>query len=261
MPPKIETIFLSEKRENFLLMLLEGEADMEKIQKRLDVTSSSMLPQIKKLREEGLVHKDGDGVYSLTTIGRLIVNNMVDLSLIFRLFDKNLPYWYSRDLSSIPDHLLDRIGELGDLVFIEPDLDHMFELQERLISALIKSSHIKALVPFFHPMQIDLYADLVKSGKSLDLLLTESVYSRIHEDYATVFDIFLSNKNVRVSICEDCIKPVSMNMSDNFVYISLLNSSGIYDHRDISSSDESAVRWANELFEYYFSMKKSSEMG
>lgn len=260
MPAKIETIFLSEKRENFLLMLLEGEADMEKIRERLDVTSSSMLPQIKKLREEGLIHKDDNGVYSLTTIGRLIVNNMVDLSLLFRVFDKNLPYWYNRDFSSIPDHLLDRIGELGDIEFIEPDLDHMYELQETLVKALKASSRLKAVVPFFHPMQISLYAELAKSGKSIDLLLTKPVYSRISDEYADKFDILASSENVSVVICKDCVNPVSMNLGDNFAYISLLNSSGRYDHRDVCSYDESAIIWATELFNYYLSVGKTSDI-
>ncbi|WP_209679730.1 helix-turn-helix transcriptional regulator [Methanohalophilus levihalophilus] len=256
----IDTIFLSEKRENFLLMLLEGEADMEKIREDLDVTSSSMLPQIKKLREEGLVNKDDNGVYSLTTIGRLIVNNMVDLSLLFRVFDKNLPYWYNRDLSSIPAHLLDRIGELGDISFIEPDLDHMYELQETFVESLQASSQIKAVVPFFHPMQIDLYADLAESGNSIDLLLTESVYSRIRDEYTEKFSILNSSDNVSIAICQDCINPVSMNVGNNFAYISLLNSSGRYDHRDVCSYDKNAIIWATELFDYYFAVKEISGM-
>jgi predicted transcriptional regulator len=62
-------------------------------------------------------------------------------------------------------------------------------------------------------------------------------------------------------LCGDSVKPVSMNMGDDFVYISLLNGSGRYDHRDISGSGESAVRWANELFEYYSSLEKTPEKG
>ena len=258
MPDKMmDAVFLSEKRENFLLMLFEGEANMDIIRDKLDVTSSSMLPQIKKLREEGLVNKDESGIYSLSTIGRLIVNNMVDLSLIFRVFDKNLPYWYNRDLNSIPDHLLDRIGELGNITLIEPDLDHMYELEESLVTSLKGSSSIKAMVPFFHPMQIDIYVELAKSGKILDLLLTESVCSRIQDEYTEKFSMLTSSENVRVVVCGDCVQPVSMNIGDNFVYISLLNSSGRYDHRDICSYDESAVLWSNELFEYYLSMQNS----
>jgi predicted transcriptional regulator len=258
----IETIFLSEKRNSFMLMLLEeGETDMQKFRESHGVTPSSMLPQIKKLREEGMVHKNDNGIYSLTTIGRLIVSNMVDLSLVFHVFDQNPSYWYSRDLSLIPDYLLDRIGELGDLTFIEPDLDHMYELPEMLILSLKKSSCVKAIVPFFHPMQIGLYADLVDSGKSLDLLLTESVYSMLQKDYTQKIHALQSSENVSIMVCEDSVKPVSMNMGSNFVYISLLNSSGKYDHRDIFGSDESAVRWANALLEYYSSMEKSQEKG
>ncbi|MHC1576478.1 MAG: ArsR family transcriptional regulator, partial [Methanosarcinaceae archaeon] len=72
MPSKLtETIFLSDKREKLLLLLQDGPVSIKTIRSSLNTTSSSILPQIKKLRDMGLVSKDDNGIYELTTVGRL----------------------------------------------------------------------------------------------------------------------------------------------------------------------------------------------
>jgi predicted transcriptional regulator len=47
-----DTIWLSEKRKNLLLLLMEGPRDIEQIKTSLNVTAKAMMPQIKILKKQ-----------------------------------------------------------------------------------------------------------------------------------------------------------------------------------------------------------------
>ena len=49
-----DTIWLSEKRKNLLLLLMEGPRDIEQIKTSLNVTAKAMMPQIKILKKQGV---------------------------------------------------------------------------------------------------------------------------------------------------------------------------------------------------------------
>lgn len=51
----LELIFLSDKRKQLLLFLKDGPKNMDEIKGALEVTSTAILPQIKKLKEKSLV--------------------------------------------------------------------------------------------------------------------------------------------------------------------------------------------------------------
>jgi predicted transcriptional regulator len=80
----LETIFLSEKRKNLLLLLRDGPRKMEEILPALDVSRHALLPQIKILSDNGLIIKEKD-VCRLSEIGEVIVEDMVPLVGTFAL--------------------------------------------------------------------------------------------------------------------------------------------------------------------------------
>ncbi|WP_445475779.1 helix-turn-helix transcriptional regulator [Methanococcoides methylutens] len=247
----IETLFLSEKRENLLLLLLNGPANIKKINSTLDVTSSSILPQIKKLKESGLVHKDDNGSYELTTIGRLIVENMKPLSRMLKVFDESDLYWDERELSSIPDELLNNIGDLGDIELVAPDLDHIYEIPEKLISNTKDSQEMSSILSFFHPDFPRFYADMTNRGVVLDLIVTDSVFERIQNDYEEEMNTILGSENTTFLICKDEAKAPTFNVTEKCAYISFFNNQGRYDHQDIITFEDSAIDWCKKLFSYY----------
>jgi len=250
----IETIFLSEKRENLLLMLLNNPADIKTIDSTLAVTSSSILPQIKKLREVGFIDKNENGAYELTSIGRLVVENMKPLSSMLKVFDVACEYWDKRDLTTIPDELLDNIGSLGNIQLIVPDLDHMYELQDDFLNNMQMSNKVSSVLSLYHPDNLDLFNKLDTAGVSMEIILTESVLERMLSDSEKEMEAFLSSKNTIILVCEDTIKPPSFSVTDNFIYMSLFNIQGRYDHHDIMSFEASALEWGIMLLEHYKSL-------
>ncbi|AKB85026.1 winged helix-turn-helix domain-containing protein [Methanococcoides methylutens] len=247
----IETLFLSEKRENLLIFLLDGPSDIKKINSTLDVTSSSILPQIKKLREAGLVHKDDNGIYELTTIGKLIVENMKPLSGMLKVFDKSDTYWDERELNTIPETLRNNIGDLGNIELITPDLDHMYEIPEQLISNTRESQEMSSLVSFFHPDFPRFYEELANRGVALDLIVTDSVFERMKNDYEEEMNSIMNAENTTFLVCNDELKPPTFNVTEKCAYITFFNIQGRYDHQDIITHENSAIGWCRELFSYY----------
>ena len=247
----IETIFLSDKRENLLLMLLNDPADIKMIDSALAVTSSSILPQIKKLREVGFIDKNENGSYELTSIGRLVVENMKPLSSMLKVFDISCEYWDERDLTTIPDELLDNIGSLGNIQLIVPDLDHMYELQDEFLHNMQISNKVSSVLSLYHPDNLDLLRKLDTDGVNIKVILTESVLERMLNDSEKEMEAFLRSKNTTILVCEDTIKPPSFSITNTFLYMSLFNIHGRYDHHDIMSFEASALEWGEMLFEHY----------
>ncbi|ATU08817.1 helix-turn-helix transcriptional regulator [Methanohalophilus portucalensis] len=258
----IDTIFLSDKRERFLLLLLEGPTDIKKVKDHLNVTSSSILPQIKKLREKGLVSKDDEGIYDLTTTGRLIVENLLPLACLLDVFDSKEYYWETRDMDVIPRHLVENIGQLGEVEVIEPDLDHMYDLQPQLHSNMLQSNYIKCLISFFHPDHVEFFNYLSSAGKNLELLFTASVMERILAESPSDMQKLIEQENVDIRLFRENDYIPSLTIGDDFTYFCFFNKSHMYDHRDIISFTEGSIEWGAQLFVYYrdLSVPVSSDM-
>ena len=54
----LDLVFLSEKREKFLLLLREGSKSIKEIENYLNYSSTSVQPQIKILKERYLLYRE-----------------------------------------------------------------------------------------------------------------------------------------------------------------------------------------------------------
>ena len=67
----IDLVFRSDKRKNLLMFLDSGSKNIDEIRDELDVTATSILPQIKKLIDNDLIVQE-DRMYKLTVLGEFI---------------------------------------------------------------------------------------------------------------------------------------------------------------------------------------------
>ena len=84
----ITVLLSSEKRTNLLLLLKEKPRTIEEINSELGTNSVVILPQLKKLKENGLVIHE-DKVYELSLLGRVIVQKMESLVIAFRQLEND----------------------------------------------------------------------------------------------------------------------------------------------------------------------------
>jgi predicted transcriptional regulator len=74
----ITILMSSEKRTDLLLLLKDRPRNIEDINNELGTNSVAILPQLKKLKENGLVIQE-DRVYDLSLLGRIIVRKLESL--------------------------------------------------------------------------------------------------------------------------------------------------------------------------------------
>ncbi|HEY3362051.1 MAG TPA: ArsR family transcriptional regulator [Methanosarcina sp.] len=84
----ITILLSSEKRTDLLLLLKEKPRTIEEINNKLDTNSVSILPQLKKLKENGLVVQQ-DKIYELSLLGKIIVRKMESLVKTFRQLEND----------------------------------------------------------------------------------------------------------------------------------------------------------------------------
>lgn len=256
-PGLLDLILFSEKRKDFLLFLKEGPKDIEEILERLQVPRTALLPQIKKLKEEGLVIHE-EGIYRLSAIGEIVVEKMQPLIETLSVFEKDEEFWANRKLAPIPPHLVNRINELGSYRLIEPDLSHTFDLNPEFIKNLSNSTYIHMFYSYFHPQLPALILNLARKGIEISLVLSEAVYLRLVEDFKEEGKEFLKMENSSLYILEkkEIEIPALIAVSNGIMTIGLFNENGRFDRQYVISFEPQAIKWGQEFFEYYRDMSR-----
>ncbi|MCC4769771.1 DUF1724 domain-containing protein [Methanosarcina sp. DH2] len=256
-PNLLDLILFSEKRKAFLLLLKEGPKNTQEILDRLQVPRTALLPQIKKLKEQNLVIHE-DGVYRLSLIGEIVIEKMQPLLETLEVFEKNEEFWADRRLTPIPLHLMKRISELGNYRLIEPDLSHTFDLNPEFVKHTSNSNHILMFFSYFHPQFPAFFLELARRDIEISLVLSESVYLRLAEDFKKEGKEFLRMKNASLFILDkkEADIPAVVVSSDKIMLLGLFNESGRFDRQYIISFEPGAIGWGKDLFEYFRDMSR-----
>ncbi|WMW22602.1 winged helix-turn-helix domain-containing protein [Methanolobus mangrovi] len=246
----IDAIFLSEKRKKLLLLLMEGPKDIEEIKEALDVTSSAMLPQIKKLRKLNLIVCN-ERVYSLTEAARILVEKMEPLLGTIDVFEENYDYWMSRHISSIPEEFRSRLWNLGKCELKRPDMIYLFEPPEEFNESLAKSKNIRTLASFFHPQCPHNYAQLAKKGVDVTLILTKAVFDRMKKDGSKYLQKILESEGSELFFMKEEIPIGSITVTDDIFMITLFNKDLVLDHLKLISYGPQARQWGLDIIDHF----------
>ncbi len=252
----IDTMFMSEKRKNMLLLLRNGPLSMDEILDILDVSRHAMLPQVKILVENELVIKERDEC-RLSRIGEVVVEDMVPLLGTLTVLEESFQYWIEHDLSPIPPHLLKRIRELGYCKVVEPDLNDMFELNRELIDKSLDSDFVMGATAFLHPAFPSFVLNLVRKNIDVSIIMTEEAFEKHKVDYKEELEVFLGNNKGKLFIYPENMLFVSLFVTDSFLMMCLFDRNGKYDRKDLVFCSAEAQHWGRELFEYYLSRSRT----
>lgn len=245
----LELIFLSDKRKQLLLFLKDGPKSMDEIKGALEVTSTAILPQIKKLKEKSLIVQE-DKNYRLSLIGKVLVEKMQPLVSMIDVFEENFEYWAERDLQGIPPSFRKRLGEFRNCKLIQPDLDRMFELDPEIVENLSKSNCILECIAYFDPSLISICQELAKGGAEVSFLMSESVLQRYSRDYYEDFRSMLTLENIKFFLYSGELRIANLTVTDIFVMISLFpKNQKHFDRESLICYELSSIKFGNELFD------------
>ncbi|MDD2440055.1 MAG: winged helix-turn-helix domain-containing protein [Methanosarcinaceae archaeon] len=249
-------LFLSEKRKNILLLLRDGEPrSVDTLREALGESETSLQPQLKKLREKHLVVKEKN-LYSLSKIGKVIVEKLPPLLNTVQIFEKREAFWAERDLKAIPLSFQKRIGELGKYRISEPDSCNHFKLIPEFPSYLKNSREIMIFLSYFHPLLPAHFLKHAQKSRKITLIVNEKVMERSISDFRAETEAFLGLENTKIYLCKEPGAIPSILTTDFFMAIAFFPKTDRFDRTYVLSFDKSALCWGKELFEYY---KSNSE--
>jgi predicted transcriptional regulator len=244
-----DILFLSEKRKQILLFLLNGPKTIDEIKEKLVSKSSPLMVQIRILIRNQMVLEVKEG-FSLTPLGKYIVQDMKSILEMFSVLDKEPAYWVDIDFSAIPAHLLNRIGDLKDIQLHFPEKAHIFD-RTKIVNQKLKNT--ESLIEISSVFRKDYIADYVKIAEKeigVSFVLTKNVIDRLENEYPEIYYRYMRLKNVRFFICPD-MKLASCTITDKFIALSLFMENERFFNHDLVSEDKSAIQWGNDLFHHY----------
>lgn len=111
-----EVLFLlaSSDRMKLLSDLEKGDLRMTDLAGRLEASVQETSKHLGRLAEGGLIEKGASGNYKLTLFGRAILDLMPSLGFVAEHRD----YFLTHDISSLPNDLLMRVGELAQNSYV-----------------------------------------------------------------------------------------------------------------------------------------------
>jgi predicted transcriptional regulator len=246
----MDIVTLSGIRKELLLYLDEGPRNLSEIRERFDITSPEVSPRIKELMEHNLVKFEGKKYY-ITPMGKTIINKFKPFIDTIDFFDQYRDCWSEHDLSSIPEEMLYRIGEIKNYMIMEDDDIDIDRTYAEIFNIVKNSKYIACVCCVFNENFPEISVNAVKNNIKVDIIVTEKIYKNICLNYQNLLIEFIDNENAAFFVSKDNIK-VSFAVSDYCLYFSLYYLNGKFDlHSNLISNDSSSIKWGNDLFEYY----------
>jgi predicted transcriptional regulator len=103
-------ILASIDRLTLLSEIATEKRRLSQLTTKLSATPQETSKHLVRLRDAKLIEKDSDGFFSLTALGKIIVN----LVPSFRFLTQNIEYILSHDISSLPLEFIERLAELQE---------------------------------------------------------------------------------------------------------------------------------------------------
>lgn len=251
----ITTLLSSEKRTDLLLLLKEKPRTIEEINIELDTNSVAILPQIKRLKENGLVVQE-NRVYDLSLLGRIIVRKMESLVKAFRLLEDNYDYWSGVRPGRIPAGLFKRMEEFVTYMPGRYHGDDTSSVYKEMTEAFHTSKKFLLIISSPNFSYPGICAENAKKGLKVSVLLTQPVFETFMGDFRKELDTLLLLENSEVYVLENNIVPPTVAVTDTMVLTCFSSGNSQCESNSMVIFGEEAVKWGMDLFEHFKALSK-----
>ncbi|TLX82481.1 MAG: transcriptional regulator [Thaumarchaeota archaeon] len=235
----------SEQRLNIIFKLLSKKTKISNMAKELDATVQEVHRNFERLADAGLIKKDKDGYFDLTTYGKTMCTQVP--SLIF--LSKNRKYFENHDFGDIPMKFIQRIGALAG----GQQVKGFVKVLEQWKS--IYKNADEYIYQIFTEVPLDLIEPLlnrVKRGIKLNYIFSESVIvPKGRKDLLTKLGMknLLDKGLIERKMKKDVSVVVVLNEKEACVVFPTLD--GAADMREMFySKDPLFLEWCLDYFRY-----------
>ena len=230
----------SESRLSILCELKARNLKMQEVGQKLSLTHTEVFRQLLRLSEALLIQKQLDGSYAITQNGILLLR----FSDAFKFVLKFKQMLLTRDIQRIPYQFINRLGELVEASLSTNSIE-MVNSAEQLITGAEKYLWIIGERPLsFLAVKA---AEKAQKGLSIKLLFDESC-CKYYENVPDVKGII--EKRVIANI------PLILIINEKCAGINMLSIDGRADNVIFFGRDPALLKWANDLFLYYWEQGK-----
>jgi predicted transcriptional regulator len=247
-------------RTETLISLTEGKKDLNDLRKDLNVGSTTISHSLRELEENKLIQEDAERYYFLTNIGKIIANGLIDLNDTTETLYTFESFWLEHDLSTIPDQLLDTLGQLKDSRIISGTPVLIFKAYETVINLLRDAKKIKVISSILIP-DIKLLFDMLVAEKDMRIILTaDALYPSIEavglEQVSKAIE-----KNFKLHMLRQNLKIGFFAVTDRFMAFVPYRLDGTFDwSSDLLSCNKTAIDWGLALFDHYNELAESVDL-
>jgi len=247
-------------RTETLIRLTEGERKLDDLRKDLRVGSTTASHTLRELEEYKLIYQDAERNYVLTTIGEIVARKLIDFNDTAETLHAFESFWLGHDFSTIPDHLLDKIGWLKDSSIISGTPINVLKAYTTIIGLLKESRDVRVVSSILIP-NIEFIHDIFTGLRELHFVLTEDVLhpsiegigrewlGKIPESY---FKLYLIRQNPKIGF---------FTVTDKFIALVPCRLDGTFDlHSNLISCNKKAIDWGLALFNHYAEMAENVDL-
>jgi len=229
----------SESRLGILFELQTKNLKMQEVAQKLSLTHTEVFRQLQRLSEALLIQKKPEGTYAITQNGKLLL----ELSRSFEFVSRFRQSLLSRDLERIPYQFINRLGELSQAK-LSMDTNEMINNAEQLIIGAEKYLWLIGQRPL---SSLNQKADEIsQKGVQVKLLFDEN--SR------KFYDNIPERRNFEKRVVPTI--PAIMLINEKLAGINILSTDKRGDSMVLYGSDPKLLRWADDLFLYFWEQGK-----
>lgn len=244
-------VILSEKRTKLLCLLKDSPKLLEEIKESLEVSSSGIIPQLRKMEKRELLETREGKKYGLTGVGWVIAKFFNRFNGALKVLEMNRVFWEEHDVSKIPEEFLLRLNELEEYKVFEINASDVDRPHKKYLEELLKANRVRGVSPILHPDYPQSILQLAHRGADISIIMSEKILSKIKDKHMSELKEGLGYDNLRFLVCRKEVG-IAFTVTDHFLSMRLPLKDGTYDlYKNIISYDKSALKWGKDLFKHF----------
>jgi predicted transcriptional regulator len=254
-------VICSDLRRNILLCLNSGNKSLGDLRDDLGISSTTAIHALKELEKSNITYQEKNRKYSITNIGKILALKLLEFSDTAEVLKKHERFWLDHDLSGIPQSQLEKIGWLKDSKLLVINALDIIKTHESYVTFIKEAKWIKGVSPIYSSDYEQLFKEAIGKNAKIELILTMDVFNKLTSTmgldnfknliHNQSIDIFVTNENLRVAF----------TITDAFFSLGLFTHLNVYDIAyDLVSTNDLAIRWGYELYEYYLGRARKYEI-
>ncbi len=247
----------SGNRRLLLFSLNERKKSLGDLREDLKTDPATIVHALRELERHRMVQQDVKRDYSLTVIGRALVQKVIDCHCMAEVLTIHEAFWSNHDVSGIPNHLFNRIGALRDSTLVVNTQEHILKASDTFVALLREGDVLELVTSFYSPDLIKRIYRSVSDKKAAFLVMTNEVLQRTIADIGSPRIKQILQEGATINVVKRDPKLLFV-FTGNTVALGLAHPDGPIDFSQLLTSRSSdALDWGRDLFHYYLRWSES----